>query len=99
MLALTAVKTTEWSLPENSLVTVEVQREAHELDTRTKSNMHHALRPVYERWVGVDVFNTTKSCTSRASNKYLPQQLVYTLPPHPVVGVKITTEYHFGYVG
>jgi len=37
-----------------------VQREAHELDTSTKSNRLHALRPVNERWVGVEVFNTTK---------------------------------------
>jgi len=77
--ALTAVKTTEWSLPKNSLVTVEVQREAHELETSTKSNSLHALRPVSERWVDVVVFHTTKSCTSRASTKDLPLQFVYTL--------------------
>jgi len=76
-------KTTEWSLPKNSLATVEVQREAHELETRTKSNRLNALRPVNERWVGVVVFNTTKSCTSRASTKDLPLQLVYTLPHIP----------------
>ena len=38
--ALTFVRTIEWSLPKNSLVTVHVQREAHELKTRTKSHMH-----------------------------------------------------------
>jgi len=81
--ALTAVKTTGWSLPKNSFLTVEVQREEHELETSTKSNRLHALRPVNERWVGVLVFNTTKSCTSRASTKYLPMQLLYTLPYIP----------------
>ena len=55
VLAMTAVKTTEWSLPKNSLVTVEVQREAHELETSTKSNRLHALRSMNERWVGVIV--------------------------------------------
>jgi len=37
--------TTEWSLPKNSLVTMDVLREACELETRTKSNRLHALRP------------------------------------------------------
>jgi len=39
------VETTEWSLPKNSLVTMDVLREACELETRTKSNRLHALRP------------------------------------------------------
>ena len=48
-----------------------------ELETSTKFNRLHALRPVNERWVGVVVFNTTKSRTSRASTKDLPRQLEY----------------------
>jgi len=99
VLALTAVKTIEWSLPKNSLVTVEMQEEAQELETSTKSNRLHALRPVDEKWVGIVVFNTTKSCTSRASTKDLPLQISVHAAPHPVVGVKITTENHFRYVG
>ena len=57
VLAWTAVKTTDWSLPKTSLITVEVQKEAHDLETSTKSNRLHALRPVSERWVGVVICN------------------------------------------
>ena len=91
--ALTFVGTIEWSLPKNSLVTVHVQREAHELETRAKSNRLHALHPVSEKCVGVVVFRTTKSCTSRASTKDV------LASPHPVVSVKITTENNFCKVG
>jgi len=59
--ALTFVRTIEWSLSKNSLVTVHVQREVHELETRTKSNRFHALRPVSEKCVDEVVFRTTKS--------------------------------------
>jgi len=67
---------------------VEVQKEAHDLETSTESNRLHALRPVNERWVGVVVFNTTKSCMSSASTKDLPLQLVYTLPHIPLWALK-----------
>jgi len=43
---LTVVKTTEWSLLKNSLITMDVQRETHELETSNNSNRLHALRPV-----------------------------------------------------
>ena len=56
-----------------------MQREVHELETSTKSNRLHALRPVSDRCVGVVVFNTVKSCTSRASTKDLPLQFVYSV--------------------
>ena len=81
--ALTFVRAIEWSLPKNSLVTVHVQREAYELETRTKSNRLQALRPVSEKCVGVVVFRTTKSCTSRASTKDVLLQFVYSLPHIP----------------
>ena len=74
---LTAINTTEWSLPRNWFVTVDVQREACELETRTKSNRLHAFRLVSEKWVGVVVFRTTKLRTSKASTKVLPLQFVY----------------------
>jgi len=60
---------------------VHVQGEAYKLETKTKSNRLHALRPVSEKCVGVVVFRTTKSCTSKASTKDLPLQFVY-FPPH-----------------
>ena len=81
--ALTAVKTTEQSLPRNSPATVEVQRETYDLETRNKSNRLHGLRPVSGKWVGAVEFTMTKSCTSRASAKLLPQQFVYLLPHIP----------------
>jgi len=80
---LTAVKTTEWSLSKNSLVTMDVQMEAYELETRTRSNRLHALCSVSEKCVGVVVLRTTKSCTLRASTKVLPLQFVYSLPHIP----------------
>jgi len=81
--ALTFIRTIEWSLTKNSLVTVHVQTEAHELETRTKSNRLHASRPVSEKCVGVVFFRTTKSCTSVAYTKDLPLQFVYSIPHIP----------------
>ena len=75
MFALTFVKTIEWSLPKNSLVTVKVQRETHELDTRTKSNRFHAFRPVSKKCVGAVVFRKL----NRVRREPLPKTCHYSL--------------------
>jgi len=86
--ALTFVKTIEWSLPKNSLVTVHVQREAYELETWTESNWLHALRTVSEKCIGVvGQIVYVESIYQRSATT-----VCVLAAPHPVVSVKITRE-------
>jgi len=80
VVALTVVRTIEWSLPKNSFATAQAQMEIQELDTRTRSNKLHIFCPDSEKWVGVVAFRTTKSCFSMTSTTALPLPFVHLLP-------------------
>jgi len=70
----------EWSLPRNFFVVSVEQLQAMEREAMARSKFLHMVKRVKEKWVGVEVFKTTKTLFSIKKNKYLPAALEVGLP-------------------